>query len=70
MVEMEIPKFSSDEVHLVPREWTTAMATQAEAIAHRLTQDPERRAAIVGILFLAWPKLLDASKSGFTGPLG
>lgn len=47
----------------VPLQWNDEMRAAAFKLADEMTEDREKRAYIVGLIYIAWPRLLDAVSS-------
>jgi hypothetical protein len=45
----------------VPKDWTSPMRAEAMRFADEMSSDPERKATIIGILHMAWPRLIAQS---------
>ena len=50
----------------VPFDWTKEMADEACILAAEATDDKEKQVFIVGLLFRAWPRMLNAADGRWT----
>jgi hypothetical protein len=54
---------------IVFKEWTSDMADAAYEFAAQMSDEGERQATIVGMLHIAWPRLLEASSRSYVAAL-